>query len=161
MGAVLLALLAFGACQEEPPPEWREAAERAADRRTAERAEALYDSTAYDTVRWRSGYARGERGRVVYDHSCARCHGEDGRGGGPLAVEEDLEVGSLMGPGWVYDDDVPALRRRIFTGHGPGMPAWGLTELSPRDVDAVAYFIDERLPERAGGGEGAERGDAP
>lgn len=158
MGAVLLALLAVGACQEEPPPEWREAAERAANRRTAERAEALYDSTAYDTVSWRSGYARGERGRVVYDYSCARCHGEDGRGNGPLAVEEGLEVGSLVGPDWIYDADVPALRRRIFTGHGPGMPAWGLTELSPRDVDAVAYFIDERLPERAGGEGGAGGG---
>ncbi|MFW6206372.1 MAG: c-type cytochrome [Gemmatimonadota bacterium] len=153
MGALLLAVLALGACQDEPPPEWQEVAEQAANRRTAERAEALYDSTAYDTVSWRGSYSRGERGRVVFDHSCADCHGEDGRGGGPLAVEEGLEVGSLVASGWVYDGDVPALRRRIFTGHGPGMPAWGLTELSPRDVDAVAYFVDERLPERAGGEE--------
>lgn len=148
VGIVLLALLAAGGCQDEPPAEWREAAERAADRRTAVRAQVAYDSAAYDTVTWSSGYARAERGRVVYDASCAMCHGEDGTGDGAYAVEEGLEVGSLVEPGWLYDGDVPGLRRRIFTGHGPGMPAWGLTELPPRDVDAVAYFVDERLPER-------------
>lgn len=136
-------------CQQEPSPEGCEAAEETANRGAAEEAAARFDEAAYDTVTWRSAYARGERGRTVYDHSCAKCHGLDGTGGGFYAVEHDLETGSLVRSGWLYDGNVPALRQRIFTGHGQGMPPWGLTELSPRDVDAVAYFVDERLPERA------------
>lgn len=148
-GVISLAAAVIAAgCQQEPSPEWQKAAEERANRRTAEEAAARFDETAYDTVTWRSAYARGERGRTVYDHSCAKCHGRDGTGGGPFAREHDLETGSLVGPGWLYAGDVPALRQRIFAGHGQGMPAWGLTELSPRDLDAVAYFVDERLPER-------------
>lgn len=146
--ALAAALFAVG-CQQEPSAEWRKAAEEAANRRAAEEAAARFTEAAYDTVTWRSAYARGERGRTVYDRSCAKCHGLYGTGGGSYAVEHELETGSLVEPGWLYDGDVPALRRRIFTGHGQGMPSWGLMELSPRDVDAVAYFVDERLAERA------------
>jgi cytochrome c5 len=135
-------------CRQQPSPEWQEVAEESAHRRTAEEAAARFDEAAYDTVTWRSGYAQGERGRTVYDHSCGKCHGRDGTGGRPSGREHDLETGSLVEPGWMYAGDVPALRQRIFTGHGQGMPARGLTELSPRDLDAVPCFVDERLPER-------------
>ena len=60
---------------------------------------------------------------------------------------QGLEMSSLVAPDWLYRGDVAAIRRQIFIGHGVGMPPWGLTELSPRDVDAVAYFLDVRLRE--------------
>lgn len=149
--AVLVAgvALAVAACERKPSGEWQEVGRRAANTRSTSAAAVRYDSAAYDTVAWQSSYARGERGSVVYDASCAGCHGADGRGGGPLLAAEDLEVGSLVDPEWVYRGDVPAIRRQIFIGHGVGMPSWGLTALSPRDVDAVAYFLDVRLPGRA------------
>lgn len=147
--AVSLVLPAVVGCGRERSAEWQKVAEDAARRRTTEQAAARYDSAAYDTIKWESVYARGERGSVVYEASCAGCHGSDGRGEGPTARERGLEAGSLVEPDWLYRGDVPAIRHRIFVGHGIGMPSWGLTELSPRDVDAVAYFLDARLPQGA------------
>jgi mono/diheme cytochrome c family protein len=143
--------LLMGACRQEASQEWRQAAEDAARKRATARAEASFDSAAYDTIGWESSYARGERGSVVYEASCATCHGADGTGAGPYARGHDLEVRSIVEPDWMYRGDVPAIRRQIFVGHGIGMPPWGLTELTPRDVDAVAYYLDTRLPQRTGG----------
>lgn len=155
MGALTLMVTAALACQKEASSEWREAAERAAAARSAEEADRHFDPAAFDTVEFSSEYARAERGRVVYEHSCASCHGEDGSGPGPHAREEGMEVDSLSALLRPYGGDIPSVRRAIFVGHAYGMPAWGLTELSPRDVDAVAFFIEERLtredPEAEGG----------
>jgi hypothetical protein len=38
-----------------------------------------------------------------------------------------------------------AVRRRIFTGHPAGMYTWGIAGISPREIDAVAHYILERL----------------
>lgn len=42
---------------------------------------------------------------------------------------------------------------RIYVGHGPTMPSWGLAGLSARDVDAVACYIEGHLrpPEQTDG----------
>ena len=159
MGALTLMVTAALACQKEASPEWREAAERAAAARSAEEADRHFDPAAFDTVDFSSEYARAERGRVVYEHSCARCHGTDGRDIGPYAREKGMEVDSMSALLRPYRGDIASIRRAIFVGHAHGMPAWGLTELSPADVDAVAFFIEERLtredPEAEGGsGEG-------
>jgi len=155
MGALTLVVTAALACQEEASPEWRQAAELAAAARSAEEAARHYQPAAFDTVEFSSEYARAERGRVVYEHSCARCHGTDGSEIGPYAREEGMEVDSMSALLRPYGGDIPSVRRAIFVGHAYGMPAWGLTELSPRDVDAVAFFIEERLiredPEAEGG----------
>lgn len=147
-GAVWLALLipaVAAGCGGELSEDWREAAAEGARAESLAVAEASFDPAAYDTIRWSSDFARAERGSVVWESSCAKCHGADGAGGGELAVEHDLHVPSFVEAGWLYAGDVPQIRYRTFVGHGATMPSWGLHELSPRDVDAVAFFILERL----------------
>ena len=63
---------------------------------------------------------------------------------------DSVQVPSLVEPDWSYANDVEAVRRRIFTGHPDGMPTWGVAGLAPREIDAVAYYIDSVLrPEAA------------
>ena len=37
------------------------------------------------------------------------------------------------------------LRHRVFVGHAAGMPQWGVTGLTTREIDAVAYYVLDRL----------------
>ncbi|UCG88417.1 MAG: hypothetical protein JSW71_07710 [Gemmatimonadota bacterium] len=46
---------------------------------------AQYDTSVFDTLTWESEEARLERGSVVWNHSCARCHGYDAEGNGEMA----------------------------------------------------------------------------
>lgn len=140
----LLLALAVTSCGEVDE-RWNEVAQEAAQREEVRKAEALYDSTAYDTVDWYSESARRLRGRAVYLHSCQKCHGPEGRGGGELALEQGLDLPPIGGPDWLYHGDIAEIRRRIYVGHGPTMPSWGLAGLSERDVDAVAYYIEGHL----------------
>lgn len=152
VGAALLALLIGLGCGGEPASEaGPDAAGAEAEADVAE-AESLYAAAVFDTVRWNRSVTRSERGRVVYYYSCTKCHGTEGAGNGPLARRQEIALPSLVDPDWTYDGDIDAIRRRVFVGHPAGMPSWGLTEISPRDMDAVAYFVDQRLPEEGVGG---------
>jgi len=136
-------LLALASCAREEGAAEIEARLRAARADSVALAEAQYDASVFDTLTWQSQEARLERGRVVWNHSCARCHGYDGGGNGELAQQMGIEVGSFLTPDWPFVSDVPALRHAIYVGHENVMPNWGLHGLSYEAIDAAAAYIDQ------------------
>lgn len=135
---LLAAAAALMACEEHEfhPPD------RAA--RVAE-ADTLYSPALFDTVTWSSEQDRIQSGNLVYADECRRCHGPLGRGDTEYARTQELDVPSLVDPAWEAGDDHTAVRRRIFTGHAQGMPTWGIGQLTPRQIDAVAFYLTEQL----------------
>lgn len=116
-------------------------------------ADSLIEAMLFDTVAWASEDARALEGNVVFSSSCRQCHGPLGRGGTEYAGERGLDVPSLVEEDWEYAESLEAARRRIFVGHPSGMPTWGVAGISPREIDAVAFYILERLrPEVLGEG---------
>ena len=112
------------------------------------RAEALYDEAAFDSIVWRSDQARFERGENVWSFSCSDCHGPEGRGNGPDATRFEYDMPDFELADWEYAGDLSAIRHRVFVGHESEMPTWGLYGLTHRDVDAVAYYVDQRFGQR-------------
>jgi mono/diheme cytochrome c family protein len=140
-----LVLIAAACGGAESSPEERQEARREARTDSVEQAEAMYDSTAYDTITWASDNAMYERGGVVWSFSCQRCHGPDGKGQGEWTEKYGFTVPDITVADWPLAGDVPAIRKAIFVGHSSEMPNWGLKGLKPRDVDAVAHYIDGLL----------------
>lgn len=131
-------LILAGACEDHgyEPPDQRE--------RVAE-ADSLYSPALFDTVSWSSEADRIQAGNLVFADDCRRCHGPLGRADTEYARANDLDIPSLVRPDWEAGDDAAAVRRRIFTGHPGGMPAWGIGKLTPRQIDAAAFYIVEQL----------------
>lgn len=132
------------------PSAEEEAAQQADDLRLARAdsvatAEAMYDSSVFDTIQWESTEATLERGALVWRVSCQKCHGMDGRGDGSLAQEHTLQMPDLLAADWQFAGDPAAIRHRVYVGHESEMPAWGLYGLAYRDVDAVANHIEAVL----------------
>lgn len=125
--------------QEEPSPEALQ--EARAD--SVQMAEAQFDPAAFDTISWNMPEERLERGAVVWNFSCRKCHGNEGLGDGELARVEGLSMPMITAADWQYAGDVPAIRHRIYIGHESEMPSWGLYGLKYRDIDAVAYHIED------------------
>lgn len=131
--AAVAALSAVAACEShefEPP-------DRA--QRVGEAAELLTPAT-FDTITWASDSARAFAGNNVYAARCRDCHGYLGTGDTDYAREHNLDVPSLVRPDFPFDD-VAAMRRIIFTGHPAGMPTWGVAGITPREIDAAAFYI--------------------
>jgi mono/diheme cytochrome c family protein len=104
-------------------------------------AQEAFDPAMFDTVTWESQAAAEERGAVVYQYSCRKCHGEGGMGDAGFVMQGDtLRPPSFRGEDWAYDQDRAALLERIFIGAEEGMPHWGL-HLGAKDMDAVATYI--------------------
>jgi len=139
----LVALAWLGACGgEAPPPPAEEPPPTLTRADSAEMAVAAFDSTVYDTIQWQTEDAAIERGGLVYRVSCLACHGEGGLGDRGFIFQGDtLRPPSFVAPTWQYANDLPALRRRIYTGSILGMPYWGLVGMTNKDVDAVARYI--------------------
>jgi mono/diheme cytochrome c family protein len=122
-------------------------------------ADLIFSPAMFDTIQWVSPEARVAAGNDVFVVHCRKCHGTMGRGDTPYARQERVEVPSLVEPGWPFADDAEAVRRRIFTGHPGGMPTWGIAGITPREIDAVAFYIVHQLrPEAI---REAEAGRAP
>jgi len=140
-----LTLFALGGCKHEMEPPDREA--RVSD------AETRFSETDFDTLTWSNADERALAGNAVFAAKCRTCHGTLGEGDTEYAAGRGLAVPSLVGPGWVLSDSLDAVRRRVFVGHAAGMPTWGVAGISPREIDAVSYYIVERLrPEVLGRG---------
>lgn len=137
----LVALIAAGCAGGE------ESADESAERLQSARADSVgmaemeYDAAVFDTIEWETAEDRLNRGRVVWQFSCQKCHGPDGRGEGSLARTWDLSVPDLTARDWTYQGDLEAIRHRIFVGHESEMPNWGLHGLKYQDIDAVAAHI--------------------
>ena len=103
-------------------------------------ADSLLTPETFDTITWVSDSARAFDGNNDYAAHCRSCHGYLGEGGTEYARERDLDPPSLVREDWPYND-VEAVRYRIFVGHPTGMPTWGVAGITPREIDAIAYYI--------------------
>jgi mono/diheme cytochrome c family protein len=109
-------------------------------------AQAAYDPTLFDTITWKDQAAALERGKVVYQFSCLKCHGETGLGDAAWVRGGDtLHPPSFRAADWPYAQDKDGLRRQVFVGTAEGMPHWGLVGLKPRDLEGVAIYIIEGM----------------
>jgi len=142
---VAMTLLLLGACKHEMEPPDREA--RVSD------AEARFAETRFDTLTWSSEDQRAMDGNAVFAAKCRNCHGTLGEGGTEYAAGRGLAVPSLVVREWALGDSLDAVRRRVFVGHASGMPTWGVAGISPREIDAVSFYVVESLrPEVLGSG---------
>lgn len=112
------------------------------------KAESLYSPAGFDSIAWRNDTERYERGKDVWRFSCSDCHGQDGRGDGPVAERYGYRVPDFHAADWKYAGDLAALRHRVFVGHESAMPTWGLYGLTYRDIDAVTYYVDQTFGKR-------------
>ncbi|MEJ2502897.1 MAG: c-type cytochrome [Gemmatimonadota bacterium] len=100
----------------------------------------------FDTIGWDTERAALDRGATVYSYSCAKCHGDSGRGDGGYVLEGRLlKPPSFRTADWRFANDLQGLRETILQGNDKGMPHWGEAGLTPRDTDAVARYITRRL----------------
>jgi mono/diheme cytochrome c family protein len=114
-----------------------------------EEAAALLTPETFDTVAWPGSEERAFAGNDIYAARCRSCHGPLGEGDTPYTREHGIDVPSLVREEWPYAD-VETVRRVIFTGHPGGMPTWGVAGITPREIDAAAYYIVNMLrPEMA------------
>ena len=133
---VMLTLL-VGACKHEFEPPDREA--RVAD------AAARFATVRFDTVSWENDAERALVGNEFYAARCRDCHGTLGEGQTPYAEERGLEVPSLIQPDWRLDGIPDSVRFHIFVGHAAGMPNWGVSDATLRQIDAVTFYLLEDL----------------
>jgi len=98
----------------------------------------------YDGARAAGRETNVERGREVFTGACARCHGENGRGG--------PRGGSVTDPSYLALVSDQHLRTTVIAGRSDlGMPDWrgdGATApLTPQQVsDVVAWLVGQRRP---------------
>jgi len=140
--ALVLPLFAW-ACQNAAPPE--ESADAGPPVDSVALAAAAIGAGMFDSISWADDNAAIERGALVWSISCAKCHGTDGAGGGEFAKTAQWTMPSLLEGDWPLAQDPAGLRKAIYTGTQNGMPHWGLHGLKPRDVDAVAIYIELML----------------
>jgi len=88
------------------------------------------------------------RGRAIYLARCVACHGNDGRGDGPLAANLiGPSVGNLTDNEWKHGDRPEQVLEVIEKGvPNTRMDGWGRV-LDPPELKAVAayvYFLAKR-----------------
>lgn len=144
--AAALAMLPFGACTEhkfDPPDRDAQIAQ----------ADSAFSMTLFDSIDWASDTVRAFDGNVVYATYCRSCHGPLGAGGTEYARNRQLDVPSLVQQEWRLADSRDSILHIVFVGHATGMPTWGVAGISPREMDAVAFYLTEVLrPEVLSGG---------
>ncbi len=134
-----ITVLAFvAACGEhdfEPPdPQLR-----------VDAAHVRYTPALFDTIGWPDDDIRAHSGNEVYATRCRVCHGPLGEGGTQYARVQNLEVPSLVDEGWPLATNIDSVRHRVYVGHAGGMPTWGVAGITPREVDAAAFYVLELL----------------
>lgn len=136
-------LVGCGEYEFHPPDRDAQVAEAAAG----------FSLETYDSVTWVSDSIRSLEGSVVWSSQCRNCHGPLGSGATAYAENQGLDVPSLVTPDWRYAGQRDSVLLRIHSGHAEGMPTWSVAGISPREIDAVAYYLLEVLrPEVVGGG---------
>ena len=118
-------------------------------------AEERFRAASFDTVGWADDDERALAGNNVYAARCRNCHGPLGRGETEYATGRGLQVPSLVDETWSVSPQIDSVRHRVFVGHAAGMPTWGVAGITIREIDAVSYYVLERLrPEVLGEGGG-------
>lgn len=104
-------------------------------------ASARFDLASFDSVTWASDSVKALEGNVVWASYCRNCHGSVGRAGTDYAENRNLKVPSLVEAGWRFAERRDSVLHRIYTGHAAGMPTWGVAGISPREMDAVTWYL--------------------
>ncbi len=138
LALILLATTAAVGCQKAKTAP---AQPNAAD--TVAVAAAEFNPAAFDTVKWASDSVRLARGADVFKWACAECHGPQGYGDGKHVAEngDTLRPPNFHLASWHLAGDMEGVRRKVYMGNVKGMPHWGLRRMEPRDIDAVAAYI--------------------
>lgn len=84
------------------------------------------------------------KGYQLYNQTCYLCHGEDGKGKGPLAEKLDASVSDLtdsekfksVSDQWLFR----LIQGTIKHGSGNDMPQWGLALADPQ-IDAIVSYV--------------------
>lgn len=140
---LLIGVSACGHKEFDPPDRETQIAE----------ADVLFRAIQFDTIVWEGDDARARAGNEVFARECRNCHGTLGAGATEYAQAQGLEVPSLVDQEWVFAESIDSVRHRVFVGHAGGMPTWGVAGITAGEVDAVSYYLLERLrPEILGGG---------
>jgi cytochrome c oxidase cbb3-type subunit 3 len=80
-------------------------------------------------------------GRQIYLARCVSCHGESGRGDGPIAKGLAGPVGDLTVAAWKHGDRPEQVVAVVSAGVGDkGMPGWAGV-LSPRELRATSAYV--------------------
>lgn len=125
-----------------------------------EAAEEELEDARFDTLTWESDDERALVGNSIYASRCRDCHGPLGRGATAYAESRGIDVPSLVEPGWRVAESIDSVRHRVFVGHAAGMPTWGVAGITHREIDAVSFYLLERLrPEILGEDGGGTTGD--
>ncbi len=147
--SVLLGLVAATGCSGHKTFDAPDREQRIAE------AEAMFSVAIFDTVNWEDDNVRALDGNAVYAAECRNCHGRVGEGTTEYSDAQGLSVPSLVQPEWRYAENLDSIRHRVFVGHSAGMPTWGVAGITPREIDAVSFYILERLrPEMLAGSDG-------
>lgn len=92
----------------------------------------------------KSGDAAARRGRTLYGHHCAGCHGPTGRG---LEAGQPPPAGSKPAPDLTKGGEIS--RERAIAAIAVGKPASGkpgfAQQLAPADIEAVAEYLRQSL----------------
>jgi len=86
----------------------------------------------------RSSSAGEQDGRQLFGAVCARCHGEDGGGGLPLATGQRPR--NFHDPAFQSSRSDADIRATIRSGKPPGMPSFAGV-FSDRDLDALVQKV--------------------
>lgn len=84
------------------------------------------------------------QGYQLYNQTCYLCHGEDGKGKGPLATKLDASVTDLTDGGqlktatdqWLFR----LIQGTVKHGSSNGMPQWGLALADPQ-INAIVSYV--------------------
>ncbi len=147
-GYIIIFLFVLMACQKTTPPQTT-AADSSADSVTVTKRSKTFRELLQNPYA-DMGLNRVEyKGKKIFDHYCAVCHGEEGDGNGFNAF--NLESSFQVKPFNFTDSTAMAalssetLKKAILeggtaVGKSPYMPPWGYT-LQPDEVNAVISYI--------------------
>ncbi|MCU7795648.1 MAG: c-type cytochrome [Candidatus Thiodiazotropha sp. (ex Myrtea spinifera)] len=83
-------------------------------------------------------------GYLLYNQTCYLCHGDSGKGDGPLANKIDTDVTDLTDGSMMKDASDQRLFRliqgTIKHGSGDTMPQWGLALAGPQ-IDSIVSYV--------------------
>lgn len=152
MAALLLLVLIAAGCPQQPADEaTKEEPKQAEERPAAEDAMEMDENMEMDEEELRSDpHAAAhagpappkkpatQRGKAIFEANCVRCHGEQGNGQGPDAVELPIKPANFTDAQFVRGEKPLELFQTVTDGKGP-MPSFKDSLSDQERWDALFY----------------------